>query len=150
MLLTGTYARSLDDKNRLTLPSRIREQLNMPGVLYVTPGPDRCLWIFTQDALERLAAKLDHLPATSEEVRTYQRLYFARSEAVNVDRAGRVLIPERSNHYAGLKPEVVLIGVRDHLELWDAGRWEEYLATNAPGFDAIAERAFRQETASDR
>jgi MraZ protein len=122
----------------------------MPGVLYITPGPDRCLWIFTQEALERLAAKLDHLPVASEEVRTYQRLYFARSEAVNVDRAGRVLMPERSLQFAGLKHEVVLIGVRDHLELWDAGRWEEYLAQNAPAFDAVAERAFQREPASDR
>lgn len=144
MLLTGTYPRALDDKKRLVLPSRLREQMSMPGILYVTPGTDQCLWIFTQEALDRLAEKIDQLPATSTEVRVYQRLYFAQSEAVSVDRAGRILIPERSIQYAGLTHGVVLIGVRDHLELWDAGRWERYLSENAPRFDAIAEQAFRK------
>jgi MraZ protein len=142
MLLTGTYPRTLDDKKRLVLPSRVRELMNMPGVLYLTPGPDRCLWIFTQEALERLAEKLDQSPVTDAEVLAYRRLYFARSEAVSVDRAGRILLSDRALQLAGLKQEVVLIGVRDHLELWDAGRWESYLSENAPRFDAVAERAF--------
>jgi MraZ protein len=144
MLLTGTYPRTLDDKKRLVLPRRVREQMNMPGVLYVTPGPDQCLWVFTQEALDRLADKLDRSPETDADVRVYQRLFFARSEAVNVDRAGRILVPERSLQFAGLKHEVVLIGVRDHLEVWDVGRWEQYLAENASRFDAVAEGAFQK------
>ena len=142
MLLTGTYPRTLDDKKRLALPSRVRDQLGTPGLLYITPGPDRSLWIFTLEALERLAEKLDQAPETDADGRAYQRLFFSRSEAVPVDRAGRILIPDRSIHYAELKPEVVLIGVRDHLELWDGGRWEGYFHDNAPRFDAVAERAF--------
>jgi MraZ protein len=144
MLLTGTHPRTLDDKKRLALPKRLREQLGDPPTLFVTPGPDQCLWVYTQDGLERLAEKLDRSPAADAEARVFRRLYFAQTEAVDVDRSGRVLIPERLVQFAGLQHEVVLIGVRDHLELWDAGRWQQYLTANASRFDAVAEGAFRQ------
>jgi MraZ protein len=143
MLLTGNYPRTLDDKKRIALPKRIRELMQNPGILFVTPGLDQCLWVYTQEGLEGLARKLEQAPASSADARVFQRLYFSRSEAVNVDRLGRILIPERSIHYAGLRHEVVLLGVRDHLELWDAERWQQYLTENAPRFDAAAEAAFR-------
>jgi MraZ protein len=138
MLLTGTHPRSLDDKKRLALPRRLREQLGDPHTLFVTPGPDQCLWLCTQDGLERLAEKMDQ--ASDVEARVFRRLYFAQTEAVDVDRNGRILLPERLAQFAGLQHEVVLLGVRDHLELWDAGRWTQYLTQNAPRFD---EGAFR-------
>ncbi|HEV3260533.1 MAG TPA: division/cell wall cluster transcriptional repressor MraZ [Gemmataceae bacterium] len=144
MLLTGTHPRTLDDKKRLGLPKRVREQLGDPEKLFVTPGPDQCLWLYSQDGLERLAEKLDQSPATDAEVRVFRRLYFAQTESVDVDRIGRILIPERLIQFAGLRHEVVLIGVRDHLELWDAQRWQEYLSRNAPRFDAVAEGAFQK------
>jgi MraZ protein len=144
MLLTGTYPRSLDDKKRIALPKRVREQLGQPETLYVTPGPDQCLWLFTQAGLDTLAGKLDQSPATDAEARVFRRLYFAQTEAVDVDRAGRILISERLIQFASLQREVVLIGVRDHLELWESGRWQQYLSQNAPRFDAVAEGAFRK------
>ena len=145
MLLTGTYPRTLDDKNRVGLPRRVRELLADPTTLFVTPGPDQSLWLYSQDGLERLAEKLDRSPATDAEVRVFRRLYFAQTESVDVDRTGRILIPERLLAFAGLKHEVFLIGVRDHLELWDAQRWQQYLLQHAPRFDAVAEGAFREE-----
>jgi MraZ protein len=144
MLLTGTHPRTLDDKKRLGLPRRLRELLGEPETLFVTPGPDQCLWLYTQPALEQLAATLDQAPATDAEARVFRRLYFAQTEAVDVDRSGRILIPERLVQFASLQHEVVLIGVRDHLELWDAGKWQQYLAANTPRFDAVAEAAFRK------
>src|SRR5262245_11644047 len=120
MLLTGTHPRTLDEKKRLALPKRVREQLGEPlDTLYVTPGPDQCLWLFTQADLERLAARLDQAPAADAEARVFRRLYFAQTEAVDVDRSGRILIPERLVQFANLRHDVVLLGVRDHLELWD-------------------------------
>jgi MraZ protein len=144
MLLTGTHPRTLDDKKRLALPKRVREQLGDPTTLFLTPGPDQCLWVYTQAGLERLADKLDQAPATDAEVRVFRRLYFAQTEAVDVDRAGRVLLPDRLAQFAALGHEVVLIGVRDHLELWDAARWQQYLDQNAPHFDRVAEGAFQK------
>src|SRR5882724_8731002 len=116
MLLTGTHPRTLDDKNRLTLPKRVREQLGAVEQLFVTPGPDECLWVFDQANLETLATKLDQAPAADSEVRVFRRLFFAQMEAVDLDRMGRALIPDRLVRFAGLDKEVVLIGVRDHLE----------------------------------
>ncbi len=144
MLLTGTHPRTLDDKKRLALPKRVREQLREPETLFVTPGPDQSLWLYSQDSLEQLAEKLDRSPATDAEARVFRRLYFAQTEAVDVDGSGRILVPERLVQFAGLKHEVVLLGVRDHLELWDAERWQRYLTDHAPRFDAVAEAAFHQ------
>jgi MraZ protein len=142
MLLTGTYPRALDDKNRLALPRRLREQLAEPGTLFVTPGPDQSLWLYTDAELERLAARLDQSPATDAEARVFRRLYFAQTEAVDLDKSGRLLVPERLATFAGLQKEVVLIGVRDHLELWDSTRWQAYVNDHAARFDTVAERAF--------
>jgi MraZ protein len=142
MLLTGTYPRTLDDKKRLALPKRVRDLLKEPATLFVTPGPDQSLWVFAPEALERLAEKLDQAPAADAEARVFRRLYFAQTEAIDVDRSGRILIPDRLLLFAGLKQEVVMIGVRDHLELWDAERWQNYLTQNAPRFDSVAEAAF--------
>jgi MraZ protein len=144
MLLTGTYPRTLDDKNRLALPSRIREQLAKARQLFVAQGLDQCLWVYDRAGLEKLAEKLDQVSATDGEVRTFRRLFFAQMEAVDLDKTGRVLIPERLVQFAGLGHEVVLIGVRDHLEVWDAGRWQQYLTANSPRYDAVAEASFRK------
>src|SRR5271155_3351873 len=123
MLLTGTFPRTLDDKKRLALPKRVRELLGEPTTLFVTPGPDQSLWLYTQTGLEELSLKLDQTPATDAEARVFRRLYFAQTEAVDVDRSGRILIPDRLVQFAGMKHDVKLLGVRDHLELWDAERW---------------------------
>src|SRR5262245_57149141 len=144
MLLTGTHPRTLDDKKRLALPRRVREQLGEPSTLFVTPGPDQCLWLYTQEGLEQLAQRLDQAPATDAEARVFRRLYFAQTEAVDVDRSGRILLPERLVQFAGLQHQVVLIGLRDHLELLAGRPWQEYLAAPAPRFDAVARGALRR------
>jgi MraZ protein len=144
MLLTGTHPRTLDEKKRMVLPRRLREVLEDPVTLFVAPGPDQCLWLYTRAGLEQFAAMLDQAPATDAEARVFRRLYFGQTESVDIDRSGRILIPERLIQFAGLRHETVLIGVRDHLELWDAQRWQAYLAEKGPRFDAVAERAFRR------
>jgi MraZ protein len=135
MVLTGTFPRTVDDKGRLALPKRIRELLKEPVTLFVSPGPDKSLCLYTESDLARLAGKLDEAPATDAEARVYRRLYFAQTEAVDIDKAGRMLVPERLAQLASLQKEVVLIGAGDHLELWDAARWAHYLDEHAARFD---------------
>jgi|SRR5262245_22921159 len=142
MLLTGTHPRTLDDKNRLALPKRIREQLGKTRQLYVTPGADQTLWLYDPRGLQTLSAKLDQAPATDSEARVFRRLFFAQMEMVEIDSQSRILIPDRLVEFAGLGHEVVLLGVQDHLELWNATKWREYEAKHAPRFDAVAENAF--------
>ncbi len=132
----------MDDKGRVVLPKKLRESLKDPAVLYVTPGPDHSLWVYTEVELELLAAKLDEAPATDAEARVFRRLYFAQTESVDIDKAGRFLIPERLSHFALLKKDVVLIGVRNHLEIWDSLHWETYVNQQAVHFDTVAEKAF--------
>ena len=144
MLLTGTHPRTLDDKKRLTLPKRIRDQVGKVTQLFVTPGSDQSLWIYTNEELERLSAKLDQTPATDAEARVFRRLFFAQMEAVDLDRNGRILIPDRLVLFAGLEHEVILLGVRDHLELWGAQRWKTYFDQHSPEFDKVAEKAFHE------
>ena len=146
MLLTGTYPRTLDDKKRLVMPRRVRDELGEVKKLYVTPGLDQCLWVYTEKGLEQLAQKLDQVPATDAEARIFRRLFFAQMEAVDLDRTGRILVPERLMGHAGMQHEVVILGVQDHLELWDAVKWKEYAAAHSPRFDAIAEGAFRNRS----
>src|ERR1700716_1629620 len=112
MLLTGTHPRTLDDKKRLALPRKVREQLGEVTQLFVTPGSDQCVWMYTKDELERLAVKLDQTSATDAEARVFRRLFFAQMEAVDLDRTGQILIPDRLVQFAGLGHEVVLLGVR--------------------------------------
>src|SRR5262249_11486431 len=144
MLLTGTYERTLDQKKRLALSKKIREQLRNPNSLFITPGPDQCLWLYSQAGFERFSGKLEERPETDAEARVFRRLYYGQTEKVEVDGAGRILIPERLIQFAGLRHAVVLIGIQDHLEIWDASRWQQYLAQHSPRFDSVAENAFRK------
>jgi MraZ protein len=128
MLLTGTHPRTLDIKKRLTLPKRVREQLGGAAKLFITPGPDPCLWAWTRPELERLSKRLDQAPAMDAASRVFRRLFYAEMEAVELDRAGRILVPDRLLTFAGIGHEAILLGVRDHLELWDPKRWQEFLS----------------------
>lgn len=144
MLLTGTHPRTLDDKKRLTLPKKIRAQVGEVKELFAAPGPDQTLWLYTKPELERLSARLDETPATDAEARVFRRLFFAQMEEVDLDSASRILIPDRLLEFAGLEQEVVLLGVRDHMELWSGKRWASYLGKHGPKFDKVAEEAFRK------
>src|SRR6516165_4626439 len=105
MLLTGTHPRTLDEKHRLALPRRVRDQLGPVTRLFITQGQDQCLWLYRPEELERLAEKIDQA-APDVEVRAFRRLFFSNAEAAEVDRLGRVLLPERLVQFAGLQHDV--------------------------------------------
>jgi MraZ protein len=111
----GTFCCSLDQEKSLVLPQKASEQMGMPRHVYVTPGPDECLWLCSAAGLEKLAAKL------SSDAR---RLYYAQTSRVLVDRTGRIVLPET---LGDIRQDAVLIGVGDHFELWDAQRLQRYV-----------------------
>lgn len=131
--LTGTYQCSLDEKGQLTLPRAIRDQLNGSDTVLLSPGPDKCLWLTNQPHLERLGERLDQSRANEADVRVFKRLYFAQTEKLSVNCDGRVTIPERLGQFAELHQEVVLVGIDDHFELWDAARWRSYTQQKSAG-----------------
>ncbi len=144
MLFTGTYPRSLDDKQRLALPKRLRDALgsapNAP--LYITPGTDGSLALYTEEAFTRLGQQLAQASPVAQDTRAFSRLFYAQAEAVEVDSQGRIRIPQQLGQLAGLQREVMLLGVRDHMELWDKSRWDDYLNQRQPHYDQLAENAF--------
>lgn len=148
MTLTGTFPRSLDDKQRIAIPKRLREALVTAErqYLYVAPGTDGSLALYTEEAFAALAARLAEASPTGGDVRAFTRLFYARAQQVEVDSQGRTRIPAELAQMAGLTKEVVLLGVLDHLEIWDKARWEQYLAGKEPQYDQIAERAFEPKT----
>ncbi len=144
MLLTGAYPRTLDEKHRLAIPKLLRDAIGHPqkAVLYIAPGTDGSLALYTEEAFSRLADQLAQSSPVGQDVRAFSRLFFAQAQPAEIDRQGRVRIPPELAAWAGLEKDVVLLGVRDHLELWSAGRWEAYIAEKQAHYDEIAEKAF--------
>ncbi len=142
MLLTGTFARSVDDKQRLAIPKSLREALSPAKALYVAPGTDGSLAIYTEESLARLADRLAQASPAGPEVRAFNRMFFAQVQRVEIDGQGRIRLPAELAKLAGIDREAVLLGVQDHLELWDAGRWNVYLSGKQSRYDEIAEAAF--------
>jgi MraZ protein len=144
MLLTGTFARSVDEKQRVAIPKKLRDALAEPDlkVLYVAPGTDGSLAIYTEAAFARLGERLANSPPTQQDVRAFGRLFYAQAERVDLDGQGRIRIPPELAKLAALEKDAVLIGVQDHMELWNRERWDAYLADRAARYDQIAEAAF--------
>ncbi|REK12440.1 MAG: division/cell wall cluster transcriptional repressor MraZ [Planctomycetota bacterium] len=146
MLLTGTFTRAVDEKLRVPIPKPLREALGAlaKGVLYVAPGTDGSLAIYTESSLAELAQRLAQASPNAQDVRAFSRLFYARAQGVELDGQGRVRIPPDLAALAGLEKEAVVVGVHDHLELWDRARWEQYVADRQSQFDQIAEAAFQK------
>lgn len=144
MILTGTYVRNLDEAYRLAVPKRLREQFGEPELisLYVAPGTEHSLTLYSPTGFDKLAERLAAKTPNRADVRNYMRLFYARAEQVPLDGQGRIRIPERLVEFAGLKRDVVLLGVQDHVEIWDRPLWDEFLDHNAADFDDMATRAF--------
>jgi MraZ protein len=148
MLLTGSFHRSLDEKFRFMLPKSLRDALtdNDHLVVYIAPGTDGSLVVYTEHAFRELGEQLGHGPPTAQDIRAFSRLFYAQAQRVEMDRQGRVRIPADLVLLAKLGKEVVLLGVRDHLEVWDRVRWDSYLTQRQPYYDEIAESAFNNRS----
>ncbi len=133
--LTGTYPVKLDDKKVMTLPPAILKQLGNCDTLMVSPGSSKCLWLTNQAHLDRLEQKLEKSPARESDKNGFKRLYYAQTLKVPM-KNGRLTIEDRLAAFAGLDQEVILIGIDDHFEVWDAARWRRYTETKkAPALE---------------
>src|SRR5580698_107016 len=144
MLLTGAYTRAIDEKLRVAIPKHFRDRLakSPQSRLFVAPGTDGSLAIYCEETFSRLAERLSQASPTAGDVRAFSRLFFAGAQAVELDSQGRIRIPAELAQWARLGKEAMLIGVQDHLELWERGSWQAYLADKQSRYDEIAENAF--------
>ena len=137
-MLIGEYQHSIDPKKRLALPSKFRGELK--GKVVVTRGLDQCLFIYPMKVWEELAGKLGTLPVGESGTRSFIRLMLAGAVDVEVDKQGRVLIPDYLKDYAKLKKDVVVAGIYNRLEVWDEIAWGNYKRKSEKNTDAIAEQ----------
>ncbi len=148
MLFTGSYRRSLDEKLRLAIPKQLRDALGGSegtSELFITPGTDRSLAIYTEKVLEELGQRLAQSSPAAKDTRAFSRLFYAQAQSADIDGQGRLRVPVELAKLAGLTGEVVVLGVRDHIELWEAAAWDQFLTATQPSYDELAEKVLRGE-----
>jgi len=142
-MLLGEYEHTLDDKNRLTLPARVRQAF-AEGIV-VTRGMDGCLFAYTREAWESMVgSRLATLNTLSKEGRRMQRFFFSGATETELDKQGRVGLPAALLEHAKLGRDVVVAGVHDHLEIWDRAAWRLELAEVEGSAEHVAERLAAQ------
>ncbi|TDQ52592.1 division/cell wall cluster transcriptional repressor MraZ [Actinorugispora endophytica] len=136
-MFLGTYSPRLDEKGRMFLPAKYRDELS--GGLVVTKGQERCLYVFPLREFERVTEALRAAPVTAKAVRDHSRVFFASASDELPDKQGRVTVPANLRAYAGLDRDCVVIGANTRLEIWDAKAWAEYEAEQEQVFAGLAE-----------
>lgn len=133
----GTYTPRLDDKGRLILPAKFRDEL--AEGLVMTRGQERCLYVFSAAEFADITAALRAAPLTARASRDYARVFFSGAADEVPDKQGRVTIPPPLRSYAGLERDVAVVGANTRVEIWDAAAWDRYLADQEEGFANLAE-----------
>ena len=137
-MFLGEYTYIIDSKKRLSVPVRFRASLGKKAV--ITKGLDNCLFLYPQKEWEKLAKKLSQMPIAQADARGFARIMLAGAMEVNLDRLGRILIPDYLKKYAFLKKRVVLAGLYNRIEVWAEDKWNAYKATTEKNAGDIAER----------
>ena len=126
-MLMGEYHHTIDEKGRLTIPSKVRYELGESFI--VTRGIDRCLFIYPKHEWEQIIAKYRLLPNTKE-ARNFMRFFLSGATVCEFDKQGRINISAPLIKYAGLEKECIIIGVNDRLEVWSRDAWEQFIDEN--------------------
>jgi len=136
-MLLGTHTPKLDDKGRVILPAKFREDLG--GGIVITRGQDRCLYMYSTAEFEAVHDRIRQAPMTNKQARDFQRMFLSGASAEMPDNQNRITIPAHLRTYAGLQKELVVTGVGAHAEIWDAEAWNAYLASNEESYAAMEE-----------
>ncbi len=136
-MFLGTYEPKLDDKGRVILPAKFREQL--ADGLVLTRGQERCLYVFSDKEFHRMFQELKKAPTTSKQARDYMRVLLSGASDERPDRQGRITVPAPLRSYANLDRDLVVIGAGTRAEIWNAEAWETYLAAQEDQFADTAE-----------
>lgn len=139
MLLMGEYHHTIDEKGRITIPSKIRYDLGESFV--VTRGIDRCLYVYPKEGWQQIIEKYQKLPNTKEG-RNFMRFFLSGATICEFDKQGRINIQAPLIHYADLKKDCVIVGVNDHLEIWSQELWQQLLTENEENFSVMADSLF--------
>ena len=136
-MFLGSHPLRLDEKGRLFLPARFRDEL--AGGVVITKGQERCLFVFTREAFAAKAAALENAPLSAKAARDYGRMLFGGAYPEVPDKQGRVTLTANLRAYAGLSRECVVVGANSRLEIWDAQAWATYESEQEQSFASLEE-----------
>ena len=136
-MFLGTHTPRLDEKGRLILPAKFRDEL--AGGVVITKGQERCLYVFPMAEFRRVTEAMSQAPVTQKTVRDYSRVFFASASDEVPDKQGRITVPPSLREYAGLTRDCVVIGANTRVEVWDSAAWEAYLADREQAFADLEE-----------
>ncbi|GMA61847.1 division/cell wall cluster transcriptional repressor MraZ [Alicyclobacillus fastidiosus] len=137
-MFMGEFEHSLDAKGRLTVPVKFRDELGPQFV--VTRGLDKCLFVYPMQEWQILESKLKALPMTRSDARSFVRFFFSGASECELDKQGRILLPQKLRDYAELDKDCTLLGVSNRVEIWDTNVWATYADEAESSFADIAEK----------
>lgn len=143
MMLTGEHFHTLDGKNRVSFPLRLRESMvaeELAAGFYLTLGFEGSLLLYPLAEWKKIAARVSELPSTHAEARRFQRLFLAKARYITLDNQKRFLLPDSHCKLVGIEKEVVFIGVGTHMELWPRERYESYVESTRADYEELAEK----------
>jgi MraZ protein len=137
-MFIGEYIYSIDDKKRLAIPAKFRKALGKNAV--ITRGLDNCLVIYPLEEWQKLAKKLENLPSAESDARAFARIILSGAVDVELDKLGRILVPDYLKDYAFLKKNVAINGLSNKIEVWEEARWKEYKEKTEKQIGDMAQR----------
>ena|SRR3990167_1052686 len=142
----GEYLHALDKKGRLILPAKFRDAAKTHYIekFFLTRGLDSCLFMFADDEWKAQESKFKAMPFTKAQSRKFNRLYFSGAIDIEFDKQGRMLIPKYLKDFAGIRHEVMIIGVANRIEIWDADKWKEFYNSEKGSFEKISENLLNE------
>ena len=140
-MFMGEYHQKIDDKSRLTIPAKLRNELGNNFI--VTRGLDGCLFIYKKETWEKIVNNYQTLPNVKE-ARNFMRFFLSGATTIDCDKQGRINISQPLINHANLNKDTVIIGVGDRLEVWDSAKWENLLSENEENFSEMADNLFSQ------
>lgn len=141
VMFMGEYHQKIDDKSRLTIPAKLRNELGNNFI--VTRGLDGCLFIYKKETWEKIVNNYQALPNVKE-ARNFMRFFLSGATTIDCDKQGRINISQPLINHANLNKDTVIIGVGDRLEVWDSAKWENLLSENEENFSEMADNLFSQ------
>ena len=136
-MLIGQYRHSLDGKNRLFIPARLRQNVRK---FIITSGLEGCLFVYTPENWKKITERLKTLPLTKADARKFLRTFLSGANECPVDDQGRILIPKTLCSYANIRKEAIVVGVLDRIEIWSRNNWERYQKEAEKQFVEVAEK----------
>lgn len=141
VMLMGEYHHNIDEKGRLIIPSKFRNDLGEKFI--ITRGLDKCLFVYSEEEWNKLISKLKTLPFTNKDARNFTRFFLSGATVNEFDRQGRINISSSLVNYANLTKECVIIGANDRLEIWSEELWNNFIESNEDNLSDIAENLFK-------